>query len=404
MNQVLRKPGLALGVAAAAAALAAPPADATWHSAFGSDPVLWSPPHLLSLVGAAALVVAALVSAGRASSRGGRVVLGAALLGVVHAVLLEYDADVPQFSEALYLPLLVVTGLGSSWLIVRVVGERFATCWALAAYLAFRLVVLAVLTAAGWSRPDVPLALLGLVVVDVAPRRWRYARWPLAGPAVTGLQVAASALGVSSVPVGPVAAMVTAVVLVGVPVVNPAPARAHDPGDGPAVGSADVRVSGNGSGSFVRVDYGHSRCVQRRAALGGPHRRRAGRTVTGRVRPASSPHVQPVGYRGSITVPSPGLWFVYAEMRDSARRMEMWRAVDYTTATPTVERRSIYLPSTVAPRPAQEYIAAALLYGVSAALLVWALLVVRALSRPRDPDGSSRQQAGVGEGEGRAGE
>lgn len=41
---VFRTPGFALAVAAAVATAAAAPADAFWHTAFGRDAVLWSPP------------------------------------------------------------------------------------------------------------------------------------------------------------------------------------------------------------------------------------------------------------------------------------------------------------------------------------------------------------------------
>jgi len=54
----LATPDLALAVVAGVVTAGAAPADAAWHTAFGRDSVLWSPPHLLSVIGTAVLVVA----------------------------------------------------------------------------------------------------------------------------------------------------------------------------------------------------------------------------------------------------------------------------------------------------------------------------------------------------------
>jgi hypothetical protein len=329
-----------------------------------------------------------------------RLALAVAFFGVAQVVLLEYDTNVPQFSEALYLPVLVVVGLGSAWLIRHAVGTRFAVSWTLAVYLVFRLAVFAVLAAIGWPRPDLPLALLGLVVVDLVPR-WGRLCWPLAGLAVTGLQVLASATGVSSLSLRPVGAsavavgsvlavaamalfmrrrtllVLAAVGLVAVaPLVGAAPARAHNPGKGSEIGSARVVVSGDGSGDLaVKV-------VDIQGVADGALRpeslvaRRAGRKVTGAVRSGPPSQGRPA-YVGSITLPSPGLWFVYVEMCERSRPLEIWRAVEYGVAGASAERRSIYVSSGAQPRPTTEYVAGIMLYAISVVLLIWAIGFVR---------------------------
>lgn len=57
----LAHPPLALAVVAVVATLASGPIDNAWHEAFGRDAVIWSPPHMLGIVGTAGLAAALLV-------------------------------------------------------------------------------------------------------------------------------------------------------------------------------------------------------------------------------------------------------------------------------------------------------------------------------------------------------
>lgn len=392
-----------LGAAAAVAALAATPADGRWHSAFGIDSLMWSPAHLLSVVGAAALVVAALTATGGMGGIG-RIGLASALLGVLLVVLIEYDTDVPQLPEVLYLPVLLLVGLGWAWVCLRTVERRRSVSWALAGYLAFRVVLLVVLTLIGLPGPDLPVALLGLVVLDVPPRRWR---WPVAGLAVSVVQLVASVVGLSSVSVSAVvvsAAIVLAVwvaafvvrklghvpvlvavlipLVAGASILGAPTARAHDPGSGPRVGAADVIMTGDGAGALdVRVDKisGVSADALRGARVVA---RRAGRSVAGdRLR--FTPSAVGTTYAGSVRLPRRGTWFVYVEMV-GGRGRELWQAVEYSLAGVSVERREIYEPSPLMKRAPAEYLAAALLYLVSVAVTAWAVLAVRR-STPAGP-------------------
>ena len=91
-----------------------------------------------------------------------------------------------------------MTSLGAAWVIIKTAGFRYAVSFAVVAYVVFRILILIVLGVPGWIGPDIPLALFGLVLLDL-PRSANHWRWPLAIGAVSSFQVAASLTGVSSV-------------------------------------------------------------------------------------------------------------------------------------------------------------------------------------------------------------
>jgi hypothetical protein len=176
-----------------------------------------------------------------------------------------------------------------------------------------------------------------------------------------------------------VAAAAAVVALACLPLLTAPPARAHDPGQGTEIGTAELMISGDGAGT-VSVFMRDLRDV--RADTLTPDRlvaRRAGQTVTASLGQAPSSRNRPA-YAGLITLPAPGLWFIYAELRDGPRQVELWRAVEHDTPGPTVQRRPIYLPAGTGPRPAGEYAAGALLLAAGALLVAWAALVSCALN------------------------
>lgn len=397
---VLRAPGFLLAAAAAAAAAtaAAAPADAVWHAAFGRDAVLWSPPHLLSVVATTILLAALLIGLDQRSSRALRVALSAALLGATQISLMEYDTDVPQFSEVLYLPLLLVTSLGAAWVIIKTAGFRYAVSFAVVAYVVFRILILIVLGVPGWIAPDIPLALFGLVLLDL-PRSANHWRWPLAIGAVSSFQVAASLTGVSSVDPASVlrSAFVPAVIValislailirrptahaahillfaLGAAVSTPSPAFAHDPGQGPSFGTATMVLSGNGSG---RIEVSVSKIETTASVDLQPDRviaRRAGQTVSGTLGSSG----EAGAFSGSIQLPSPGLWFIYAEFTDGTQSLEIWLPVQHDLESTRAEQRALYEPvGTDEHKPLVEYLAGGLLLVVSAALVGWLIAAVQ---------------------------
>jgi hypothetical protein len=403
LGAVFTTPGLALTALAGAMVAGAAPIDAAWHAAFGRDAVLWSPPHLVSVIGTVALVVGAMVGIAAPRAHAVRIGLGVALLGGTQLVLLEYDTDVPQFSEVLYLPLLLLTALGAAWVVRSAIGTRFDVTWAVSGYLVVRAAILVALSAAGWPAPDWPLPLAGLLVLNW-PARWGAARWPLAGLAVTLLQLAASGTGLSSVRLGAVwsaatfvlpvliaavvattvwrraaAVAAAAALMVAVPVMYAPTARAHDPGQGPAQGSAELTVVGNGDGGLsVTADRftGLAPGIEPVRLLA----RRANRVVTADLRRDGS---GPESFTGSVVLPESGRWFVYVEVRQQGRVLETWLPVQQTTNVTTVARRPVYLPVGTGPRPGGEYAAAAGLLGIGLVLMVWSGVTVRRYRRSR---------------------
>lgn len=273
---VFRTPGFALAVAAAVATAAAAPADAFWHTAFGRDAVLWSPPHLLSVIGTLCVLIGLLTGTDRHVPAPPRIALAAGVLGAALIIVMEYDTDVPQFTETLYLPLLLATTLGAAWVITTLVPGRTRLVLVVAVYLVFRVVLWVLLTTSGWLAPDLPVAVAGLFLLALPVPRWR---WPVAALAVTTLQLLASGTGISSVPPTPVAwsavgtttviivsmialtvrpgtrlrsgGAAAALTLLLVALAPPPPAQAHDPGQGTAYGTAQMTVTGDGTGQLT---------------------------------------------------------------------------------------------------------------------------------------------------------
>jgi hypothetical protein len=401
---VLTTPGLALAVASGITTAAAAPADAAWHDAFGRDAVLWSPPHLLSVLGTLALLVAVVIGTGQGAGRVQQAALGAALLGTSQIVVLEYDTDVPQFAEWLYLPVLLVAGLASMWVVRSMMPARFTVPASVLAYFGLRLAILLALAIPGWVVPDPPIALLGLLILDL-PSRWGNARWPLAGLAVSALQLGASAAGLSSVrfastltaaavvvplllltllavlprrgarPVGVVAGLLFTLALL-----TPPQARAHDPGQGQNIATVQITANRDHDSWVIRLDD----VKETSPADLTPIRllaRRAGDTVTAPLAGTGT------GFTGTITLPSPGRWFVYAELRTDDRVAETWLPVRQDDTASITERRSLYLPAGTARRPASEYVAGAGLLAIGAMLIGWTTLAVRRVRNGHAPVG-----------------
>ncbi|ERK73220.1 hypothetical protein N136_00412 [Leifsonia aquatica ATCC 14665] len=121
-----RAPGFILAAASAAATAIAAPADAFWHSTFGRDAVLRSPPHLLSVISTTVLLGAMLVSVSDRPWRQLQIGLFAVVLAAAQILVMEYDTDVPQFSETLYLPVALLSLLSAGWVIIRTTRFSFA--------------------------------------------------------------------------------------------------------------------------------------------------------------------------------------------------------------------------------------------------------------------------------------
>jgi hypothetical protein len=404
---VLQQPPLLLAAAGGMVTLAAMPIDAAWHAAFGRDAVLWSPPHMLGVFGSLALLVGILAGARPGTHPLILAGLGALLLGTAVIPVLEFETDVPQFSEALYLPVLLAASLFAATVLRHAIPGPLPVARAVGIYVLLRVAIMLGLGGLDRSVPDLPLAILGLAVVDL-PWRTAAARYSGGAAAVALTVLVASAAGLARVPAGAVAVVAIPVLLVFVVVLaieagrlrrsrrpsvllllalavalSPAAAGAHDPGQGRPVAPVTLIGTSDGRGSLtITAEIPADAC----SALtpGRVVARRAGRTVTGALTATG-----PCRYGGQVRVTAAGRWFLYIQPRLGARLLEAWLPVDAAHAGRVVERRDLYLPAgrpEGAGPPTAEVISGPVLYTLGAFLLALILLQVRGLARMRPAD------------------
>ncbi|MEQ4722062.1 hypothetical protein [Nonomuraea sp. B19D2] len=394
---VLRDPGLSTAATGGAVTLGAGVADAWWHEMFGRDSVLWSPPHILAVFGTVALIVGVLAGLGKNAPPGLRSVAGALLLGSALIAVLEFETDVPQFSESFYLPVLLISALFSMAVIQQLALGPWPMVRVVAIYVVVRLLIAGLLVVLGRSAPDVPLAVAGLVVADL---RWRSKSLAYAAGAagVSVTSVLSSVLGVASVPVVsvlPVALTVVAVFLVVlaagsfrraaaaiavaaalVPMGSQDRAEAHDPGQGEIVAQAKLTGASDGHGTLtlagiLPVDCSAARTCRILA-------RRAGETRTGAVTTSGGQVL------GMVKVPPTGRWFTYLEVKVKQGMAETWLPLDAGVPQRTSQRRELYLPAGRAGGegfgPA-EVVSGVVLYAIGLAVLMLALVQTRRIGR-----------------------
>jgi len=339
-------------------ALVAAPIDVFWHETYGRDAVLWSPPHMLALLGSIALGlgVAAGIPVGHRILRAAASVL---VLANAVTVVFEYEADVPQFHEGFYLPLLIVVSLAVAVVVEQLLG-RTGVAAVVVAYVVARLAVAVGLLALDRSTPDLPIAILGLTLWSL-PFRSRLQRAAAAAAGIAALALVASAVGAASQPVDAVA-IVAAPVLVGAGLVAMArrtrllaaaavlagfaavtvapaePAAAHDPGQGdPVVPAVLSGHGGHGRLTITAIVEGPCDDLDPLRVVA----RRAGRTLTAPLMATSAGCT----FRGDLVVPSSGRWFTYVEFRDGGETIEAWLPLDAYSAATVTQSRDLYLPA-----------------------------------------------------------
>ncbi|TMR95796.1 hypothetical protein EJK15_26940 [Nonomuraea basaltis] len=396
----VRHPALLTAAAGALVTLGSGVADAFWHEAFGRDAVLWSPPHMLAVFGTVALIVGVLAGArpGTPSwllSAAGGLLLGSALIAV-----LEFETDVPQFSEALYLPVLLVSALFALGMLRRLIPGRFAVTRVVGIYVLARLIVAVVLTALGRTAPDLPLAIVGLALADL-PWRRPITAYAAGAAGVSATTLVSAAIGTAGVPVisvlpaaipvialflaalladsrlRPVAALLLAGGIAALPMSIPDPALAHDPGQGEPVAQVLLAGAADGNGILTLAAELPVAC-----STSDPCRvlaRRAGEVISGNL------SVEGRQVTGTVRVPTTGLWFVYLEAAHARGPVETWLALDASTAQRISERRDLYLPAgraEGAALPGAEIAAGSALYALGLAVLGLAILQTRRSRRP----------------------
>lgn len=388
-----REPELMLAVIALVATLVSAPIDNAWHVAFGRDAVLWSPPHLLGIVGTTVLGAALLLQTPPGAWRwlGGGLVLAGG-----NFVVAEYETDVPQFSGAFYLPVLVLAAIVTITLVrLASPSDRWAASRAAVVQLAFVTAVAAFLRVIDFAAPSLPIVLGAAVALDLtrrrsvpvqaaamllallallAVRRGLGADVVLTGQEVLigaglGLVLALAALG--GLPRRLRAGSGLALAMTGL-LLLPALALAHDPGQGDAAGTA--RLAMVATGREVAVSGRLTPCRALRA--GRLDARRAGRRLTAPLR------VDNCRFRGSVRVDGDGRWFVYANLASAGGRVETWLPVPVGDGThrAAAARRFAYVPDR-AGASAAKAAAAVVIYLAVVVLLIATVAVAGRAAR-----------------------
>lgn len=339
-----------LATVGAATTLVAGPIDEAWHASFGRDAVLWSPPHMLGVVGLVALAVGVLAGAARRpDARTWTVLIGAGLLGAALVPVMEYETDAPQFASVWYLPVLVAGGVLAFALVEQVRASAWRVTGVAAVYTLLRLGVLGFLSLLELSAPFVPPILVPAVIFD---RTWRLAphwralavtvgfaasyapamkllyrgvRLDPADVLIGGLIAAGVAwliLATTSEPSVPRPSRhVTAVAsLIALAALVPTPALAHDPGQGELVAPTRLEADLEPNEAHLEATIQHPRCdaIEPVRTVA----RRAGRSLAGELRTTGSCQLE-----GSVQLDEPGRWFLYIEFVDEHGELaETWLA------------------------------------------------------------------------------
>ncbi|MEU0680126.1 MULTISPECIES: hypothetical protein [Streptomyces] len=334
-----------------------------------------------------------------AEGGGGSMMLGSGLvLAASLAPVMEYESDVPQYSAVWFLP-----AAGTGITLARVLIRRFdphpwAVTRAALVVTAVRLAVIPVLAGLGYSTPIVPPVLLVALAVDLARGRNSSPWWlalivPLAvhaaylpllpvlphGTTVDAHQFVPSllvSLGGSALvilaaeglprpgPSGIRTAGLTVVALaLSLPLLSLSAGRAaaHDPGQGTEAGEAHWRTSVQGSRIDVRVTPEPGASDPATLVV-----RRAGQELSAPLKSFGNSV-----YRGNITVPESGRWFVYATFRDTGTSTtETWIPVETGSSQVLQETRPLYVPPAPQKDGAGRTTAGFALYGLSAVILL----------------------------------
>lgn len=351
VKATLRHRPLALALIAVGLTFASGPIDNAWHLAFGRDAVIWSPPHTLGIVGTAGLGVALLVElfGTRANwARWARPVAGAFVLAALTFLVVEYETDVPQFDAVWYLPVLGLTSALALAITRRVTLRPWAASEGALVHLAFVGAVSLLLFVLGFDTPKLPLLVAPALVLDVCARRGLPLAWQAPGysfalfglyvPTVNWLGQGVQLNGADVLVAFPLTVVAVAVVLAaaigergpsvpgrlattvviggGALLIFPAGVLAHDPGQGADAGT--VALTARTLGREIVVTAAPTPAVCTRLGQGRLVARRGG--VTKRV------PMRRFGcrYRGRLSVPQRGRWFVYAELKRSKVTVESW--------------------------------------------------------------------------------
>ena len=400
LREALSRPTVRLAAISVAATLASGPIDDVWHRAFGRDAVFWSPPHMLGIVGTIVLGAALLAESAR-RPRVWSILAGGLVLSAAGFIVAEYDTDVPQFDALWYLPVLAVAASVAFGLVKTTIERRWAASETAIAQLAFVVLVAGFLATQDFGPPALHLLIVPALALD-----WAWARgWSSAGRTLAfvaalfgayvptrnwlgsgieldaldvllGLPLAYAgaypfiALAGGARPALPNAKAGAATAALALSLVLPAAALGHDPGQGDDAGAARLTVESARSSISAAGSLNRRSCTNLRP--GRLVARRAGVEETAPLRLAGC------RFAGRVQVEGRGRWFVYAELHEAGRRIEVWLPVHVGLGGERVsdDERFAYVPPGRSTK-AGELIGGAVLYAGMLALLISALVLLR---------------------------
>jgi hypothetical protein len=400
IQSVTRYPPLLLALIGVVVTLASAPIDNAWHTAFGRDAVLWSPPHLLGIVGLLAVGSGMLMAVSQQPGRRGYLVtsaVGALVLCVSLVPVMEYESDVPQFASVWYVPVLTVGSI-SALTLLHAASQRYwiGTASALLST-GLRAGIVLFLLLIGFSLPPLPLIIIPALVFD-ATTQWHWPRIiravlyalavyasyvPYLNFLLGGLPLAAFVswlvLAVVESPTLQLRRLPAALILVGcLFLLVPGQALALDPGQGNEIGQMRLTATLQGSTvtlsasvtSTLSCDQLEPRTLQAR---------RSGETIAGSLR-----QVGPCQFQGAIQLPERGRWFVYAELAYHGKQVETWLPVITGGAGTHFEKLASLYALEAVSGSSVEVFSSILLYILILALFAAILLVVRHQRLPRE--------------------
>lgn len=186
-------PGLFITGIGALVVFVAGPVDELWHRLFGLDITIWSPPHLMLILGFAMAALGLLTTVAgelnrsrperlRAASGGlagmepreiAMLLLGVALLAPLVVALGEYEFAVPQFWIGFYPPLLAAVAVFAATVVRQALGRYFAGSLMVTVYTLLRLIIAAFVYAVGREAQATIPAILVPTVAFEAVLWWR---------------------------------------------------------------------------------------------------------------------------------------------------------------------------------------------------------------------------------------
>jgi hypothetical protein len=168
-----RRPGLALGLAAPLVNSVVLWFDNWWHELFGLDVTLWSPPHLLLVLGFVDALLGGIIDlAQQGFSEVGLALVSGSLFGILTIVNFEFDIGYPHFATRWVAPVMAFVLLTILALTATLTRVRRPGLFLLPGTLLLRLVGLVVNTVTHRSLPTLPIGLLaGVVAFDLLRRR-----------------------------------------------------------------------------------------------------------------------------------------------------------------------------------------------------------------------------------------